>query len=147
MKHAIALLLTCVVAAFVAPSPTQAAAAPALVAVQAATPPAATATTPVPASEAPREIAALLSLLRVSPCRFERNGRWYDGAKAAAHLQNKLDHAVGRGIAPDSSERFIEEAASRSSLSGRPYRVKCGDAAPIPAATWFRARLRELRTP
>ncbi len=102
---------------------------------------------PVPASEAPREIAALLALLRASPCRFERNGRWYDGEKAAAHLQRKLDYAVGRGQALGSTELFIDMAATRSSFSGRPYRVQCGEAAAMPAATWFRARLRELRTP
>ena len=50
----------------------------------------------VPTSEAPREIAALLSLLRVSDCRFERNGRWYDGERAADHLQrlNGLKAAI-----------------------------------------------------
>ena len=101
---------------------------------------------PVPASEAPRELAALLALLRASPCRFERNGRWYDGEKAAAHLQRKLDYAVGRGQALGSTELFIDMAATRSSFSGRPYRVQCGEAAPMPAATWFMARLRELRT-
>ena len=99
----------------------------------------------VPTSEAPREIAALLSLLRVSPCRFERNGRWYDGERASAHLQRKLDYAVARGLPVGTTEQFIDAAATRSSLTGRAYAVQCGEAAPVPAAAWFRARLAELR--
>lgn len=144
MKRAFATCLSLLVIAFAMAAPTLAAdtGRPATKAAAPAASPAR-----VPASEAPREIAALLSLLRVSTCRFERNGRWYDGEKAAAHLQRKLDYAVGHGSTPDSSERFIDEAATSSSFSGRPYRVQCGDATPIPAAAWFKARLKELRTP
>lgn len=101
---------------------------------------------PISAQEAPREIAALLSLLRSSTCRFERNGRWYDGERAAEHLQRKLDYATGRGMAPASAEEFIEKAATRSSFSGREYRVQCGDAVAIPARTWFVAALKQLRS-
>lgn len=100
---------------------------------------------PVPASEAPREIAALLSLLRVSPCRFERNGRWYDAERAAAHLQGKLDHAIARGKAIGSTELFIDHAASASSVTGRIYQVQCGDDAKVPARAWFHGKLAELR--
>lgn len=98
------------------------------------------------ATETSREVAALLALLRQSACRFERNGRWYDGERAADHLQRKLDYATGRGRTPVSSEQFIDAAASHSSFSGKPYRVQCGDAAPIPARTWFLASLKQLRT-
>ena len=91
-------------------------------------------------SEAPREIGALLSLLRVSDCRFERNGHWYD------HLQRKLDHAVARRRAIPSAEAFIDGAATRSSFTGRAYHVRCGEAAVLTSAAWFHARLRELRT-
>ena len=97
-------------------------------------------------SEAPREIGALLSLLRVSDCRFERNGHWYDGPRAADHLQRKLDHAVARRRAIPSAEAFIDGAATRSSFTGRAYHVRCGEAAVLTSAAWFHARLRELRT-
>jgi len=69
------------------------------------------------AGEASREIGALLSLLRNSTCRFERNGRWYDGERAAEHLQRKLDYATGRGRVPASSEQFIDEAAFTPGVS------------------------------
>src|SRR5688572_30123115 len=100
----------------------------------------------VPARDAQREIAALLAFLRASPCRFERNGRWYVGERAADHLQRKLDYAVGRGMA-GTTEAFIDKAATRSSFTGRPYRVQCGDVPPVPARDWFRAVLEDLRTP
>jgi hypothetical protein len=101
----------------------------------------------VPASEAPREIAALLALLRASPCRFERNGRWYDGDRAADHLQRKLDYGIARGHAIGSTELFIEHAATASSFTGRPYHVQCGEEAKVPSKAWFLARLSTLRNP
>jgi hypothetical protein len=95
---------------------------------------------------AEREITALIDGLRDAPCRFQRNGRWYDGARAAAHLRRKYDYVRGRG-GVDSAEAFIELAASRSSLTGRPYRVRCGDADAMDSGDWFRARLGMLRGP
>lgn len=99
-----------------------------------------------PPSEAEREIAALIDGLRDSPCRFERNGRWYDGEKAAAHLRRKYDYAREHGKA-GSAEDFIELAASRSSFTGRPYRVQCGEQAAMESGAWFLARLALLRGP
>ncbi|TNJ33955.1 DUF5329 domain-containing protein [Arenimonas terrae] len=105
---------------------------------------------PLPAQATPadaeREITALIAGLRDSPCRFQRNGRWHDGARAAAHLRRKYDYVRERG-GVDSAEAFIELAASRSSFTGRPYRVQCGEAAAIDAGAWFRARLALLRGP
>ena len=101
----------------------------------------------VPSSEAPREIAALLALLRASPCKFQRNGRWYVGTRAADHLQRKLDYAVGRGMTVGTTEAFIDQAATRSSFTGRPYRVQCGEVPAVPARDWFLAALKDLRTP
>lgn len=89
------------------------------------------------------EIAALLADLRASGCRFERNGRWYDGERAAAHLQRKLDWADGTDI--PSTEAFIDAAATQSSFSGRAYRAQCGTAEPVASAAWFRARLAAIR--
>ena len=74
------------------------------------------------------------------------SGRWYDGERAADQLQRKLDHAVGRRQPIPSAEAFIAGAATRSSFSGRVYHVRCGDAPVVTSATWFHARLRELRS-
>jgi hypothetical protein len=44
-----------------------------------------------------------------------------------------------------SAERFIELAASQSTMSGQPYRVQCGTAPPIESQQWLRSELTSLR--
>lgn len=90
------------------------------------------------------EIDALLNRLASSGCRFLRNGSWHDGARAKAHLLGKLDYIEKRGTV-QSAEQFIELAASRSSLSGRAYQVRCGDGAPVESRRWLSAQLATLR--
>jgi hypothetical protein len=107
--------------------------------------------TPMRAQAAPtattqREIAGLMQALENSGCRFQRNGSWYGPGEARAHLQRKYDYLLKRDLV-GSSEQFIERAASRSSLSGRPYRVACPDAPEQDAAAWFQHTLRQLRAP
>lgn len=97
-----------------------------------------------PAAAVRVEVDALLAALGDSGCRFERNGDWHDAAEARVHLQRKLDHLLKRG-AVGTAEEFIERAASRSSISGSAYRVKCGDAAPVASGDWLSGRLAELR--
>lgn len=97
-----------------------------------------------PSAQAERETEQLIQALARSGCQFERNGSWYDAAQAQAHLRKKLAYLRKRGLA-DSAELFIERAASQSSLSGKPYHVRCGGDAATPAAAWLRARLVQLR--
>ncbi|MBL8470537.1 MAG: DUF5329 family protein [Rhodocyclaceae bacterium] len=92
------------------------------------------------------EIEALMAVLRTSDCRFNRNGSWHDGAAASAHLLGKLDYLERRGQV-ESTERFIELAASASSASGKAYAVQCGGAPAQPSRDWLLAQLRALRTP
>lgn len=96
-----------------------------------------------PADDA-REIGGLLDALATSPCRFQRNGSWYDGGRAAAHLQRKYDYLRQRGQA-GTPEQFIARAASRSSVSGRPYRVACPGQPERDAGAWFEEQLRLQR--
>lgn len=96
-----------------------------------------------PTPQAKREIDALIDGLGGSGCQFERNGRWYDAKTAQAHLQRKYDYLRKRDLA-DTAELFIERAATGSSMSGKPYRVRCGSAVE-PSKSWFERRLRELR--
>ena len=92
------------------------------------------------------EIEALLNRLQASGCEFNRNGSWYDGAKARSHLLGKLEYLEGKGTIA-SSEQFIELAASASSSSGKPYEVRCGSAAPMPSAKWLTRELAAIRSP
>lgn len=97
-----------------------------------------------PSAQAEREIEQLIQTLARSGCQFERNGSWHDAGQAQAHLRKKLAYLRKRGLA-DTAELFIERAATRSSLSGQPYRMRCGQAAPIGSAAWLQAQLVQLR--
>jgi hypothetical protein len=90
------------------------------------------------------EIDAMLNRLETSGCQFLRNGSWHDGARAKAHLLDKLAYIEKRGTV-QSAEQFIELAASRSSLSGRPYQVRCGGQAPVESRRWLGEQLTALR--
>lgn len=94
-----------------------------------------------PASPA-GEITYLLDLIRASPCTFIRNGDPYDGPAAADHIAQKYAYYVDE---IHSAEDFIDLAASRSLLSGRPYQVSCPGAAIVPASDWLRAELQAYR--
>lgn len=96
-----------------------------------------------PTPQAKREIEGLIAGLGASGCGFERNGRWHDAKTAQAHLQRKYDYLRKRDLA-DTAELFIERAATASSMSGTPYRVRCGSVVE-PSRRWFERRLRELR--
>ncbi|MET0893560.1 MAG: DUF5329 domain-containing protein [Pseudoxanthomonas sp.] len=98
-----------------------------------------------PSAQARLEIARLIAMLGDSKCQFQRNGSWHDAAEARAHLQRKYDYLL-QNDKVDTPEEFIERAASRSSLSGRPYRVRCGDNEQ-PASAWFSHQLKGLRNP
>jgi hypothetical protein len=97
-----------------------------------------------PAAPVQAEIRALLSKLQVSGCQFNRNGTWFSGAEAEAHLLRKLKYIEARS-AVQSTERFVELAASKSSSSGKPYLVKCGSGTPIESRQWLTDQLASIR--
>lgn len=91
------------------------------------------------------EITGLMDALAKSGCQFQRNGDWHDAGEARAHLQRKYDYLLQKNQV-DTSEQFIERAASKSSVSGDAYRVKCG-ALTVDSAVWFDMKLQQLRKP
>jgi Family of unknown function (DUF5329) len=93
---------------------------------------------------AKNEIESLLSRLETSGCQFYRNGSWHSSGEARAHLARKLDYLVGKG-AVASAEQFIERAATKSSMTGQPYLVKCGSSPPVQSGTWLFSRLQAMR--
>jgi Family of unknown function (DUF5329) len=97
-----------------------------------------------PDETARTEITHLLQYLESSGCQFQRNGSWYPPARAADHLNQKYEYLLKKGLVT-SAETFIERAATESSQSGKPYSVKCGDAAPVPSADWMREELKRFR--
>lgn len=95
-------------------------------------------------NNAEKEILHLFDYLEKSNCEFNRNGSWYSPQEAAKHLERKYDWLVKKGLI-DSAEQFIERAASRSSLNGKSYLVRCGDSKPIKSSAWFTEELKKLR--
>lgn len=90
------------------------------------------------------EIAHLLQHLESSGCQFQRNGSWFAPTRAAAHLNQKYEYLLKKGLVT-SAETFIERAATQSSASGKPYSVKCGDTAAVPSAAWLKEELERFR--
>ena len=93
---------------------------------------------------AKREVGELLARIEKSPCEFNRSGTWYSGPQARSHLQRKYIYLAERGQL-GSAEDFVVLAASKSSITGEPYLIRCGAAAPITSAVWLEGELRKLR--
>ena len=97
-----------------------------------------------PSATAKREIQGLMDALSTSSCEFQRNGTWHGRDEARKHLQRKYDYLLKKNLV-DTAEQFIERAASKSSMSGKAYQVRCPGQPAQPAATWFTAKLKTLR--
>jgi Family of unknown function (DUF5329) len=97
-----------------------------------------------PSPVARDEIASLLMRLKASGCQFKRNGAWHSADEAQVHLQRKLDYLLKRG-AVATAEQFIERAATKSSVTGQAYLVKCGNKPPVPSAEWLAFQLQVMR--
>ena len=108
----------------------------------AAMPLAALAEKPTPAAS--QEIEYLITHLKASGCEFQRNGSWYDSAKAAEHLRGKFDYLIKKGWVV-TSEDFITRAATESSMSHKPYQVRCAGKDAQPSASWLKAELSRYR--
>jgi hypothetical protein len=91
---------------------------------------------------AAQEIDHLLHFVAASHCTFVRNGSEYPSDKARDHLVDKYRFAGSR-IA--TAEQFIEYLATKSSLSGQPYHVRCGKDDELSAA-WLNTELERYRS-
>jgi Family of unknown function (DUF5329) len=89
-----------------------------------------------PTPDAKAEIEYLLSAVASSDCRFYRNGSWYDAKSAAAHLRGKYESLEAKGLIGGTDD-FIDRAATKSSLSGRDYAIKCEGIAEMSSRQWL----------
>jgi hypothetical protein len=99
-----------------------------------------------PPAAAQTEINYLLGFIERSGCQFYRNGSWYDSKKAQAHLRGKYEFLAAKD-AIQSAEDFIEQAATKSSLSGEAYAIKCNGAPVVATNPWLREALARHRAP
>jgi len=90
---------------------------------------------------AEQEIAQLLDFIGTAACEFERNGSTYTPAEARSHIELKYRN-TRRYI--DTTEDFIRYAATKSSFSGRAYKIRCGDSEQA-TATWLQQALKRIR--
>ncbi len=86
-------------------------------------------------------IEYLLSSVGNSECVFIRNGTEHTAEDAEKHLRMKYRRGK-KWVA--STESFINRIATKSSFSGKLYRIRCGEQEAQPTAVWLRERLSEL---
>ena len=90
------------------------------------------------------EIDGLFSALLQSGCEFNRNGSWHSAKQASQHLQGKYDYLLKKNLVPN-TEAFIERAASQSSMSSKPYLVRCPGQPEVSSKQWFTDQLQKIR--
>ncbi|KPK26931.1 MAG: hypothetical protein AMJ61_07480 [Desulfobacterales bacterium SG8_35_2] len=90
---------------------------------------------------APEEIASLLLFVEQSECTFMRNGKHYDAPEARRHIEKKYNYFKDR---IHTAEEFIQYSATKSTMSGKPYRVECNGVG-ITSSDWLYAELDKLR--
>jgi len=88
-----------------------------------------------------QEIDHLLQYIESSDCIFIRNGGESSAAEARAHIQKKYNHFKDR---IKNAEDFIKYAATKSSFSGKPYKVRCKGQETL-TADWLNTELEKLR--
>lgn len=89
-----------------------------------------------------QKIDALIHSVEVLPgAEFIRNGSAHDGKAAAEHLRRKRSNA---GARVKTAGDFITYCASRSSRSGKPYRIRFANGETVDAEVFFRAELERI---
>jgi hypothetical protein len=97
-----------------------------------------------PSSNVQVEVDFLLGYIEGSGCEFYRNGTWHDPKAARAHLRDKYRYLVARNLI-NTTEDFIEKAATQSSFSGQPYKVRCQDGTTVTTNQWLHTELVRFR--
>ncbi|MGB6289294.1 MAG: DUF5329 domain-containing protein [Desulfobulbales bacterium] len=87
-------------------------------------------------------ITSLLLFIEQSECTFIRNGKHYDALKAREHIEKKYTYYKERIT---TAEDFILYSATKSSITGEPYRVICSGVNMV-TSDWLKEELAELRT-
>jgi hypothetical protein len=105
--------------------------------------PEARATTQQPPADIEATVRYLIDVVATSEYTFLRNSTRYSGAEAAEHMQRKYQHFRDKIHTVDD---FIELAASRSLLSGKPYLVIDSAGTSKPTSQWLQQVLSDYCT-
>jgi Family of unknown function (DUF5329) len=87
----------------------------------------------------------LLQYLEASKCAFYRNGTWHSSLEARTHLEEKYRYLQTLSLV-SSAEDFLARAATGSSISGKPYQVRCDGQQAVESAKWLRFELMRYRS-
>jgi len=87
------------------------------------------------------EIASLLLFVELSECTFIRNGKHYDAPEARKHIEKKYNYFKDKIT---TTEEFIRYSATKSTMSGKLYRVVCNGVG-MNSSDWLLAELDKLR--
>jgi hypothetical protein len=85
----------------------------------------------------------IIEFVRASDVVFIRNDQEHTPQEAAEHMLRKYKYARGKVKAP---EDFIEYCATKSTVSGKPYRVRLRDGTTITSAEWLLGALEKYRS-
>jgi hypothetical protein len=96
------------------------------------------------AAKTAHEIEQLIEFVNSSSCQFNRNGSWYPASEAAAHIEKKYRYALDKDRV-HSTEDFINYAATKSSITDKPYKVQCKGNQEINCAAWLTSQLSQIR--
>ena len=87
-------------------------------------------------------IEFILAKVADSDLEFVRNGKAHTPPEAVKHMRRKYEYYENKIETP---EDFIELAATKSMLSGKPYTIRTA-AGEVPAAEWLLSILDEYRS-
>jgi hypothetical protein len=88
------------------------------------------------------EINHLLKFVQQTNCQYERNGDFHIGVEAAKHINKKYAYFVDD---IKSTEDFIKFSATKSSFSGKVYKVHCAGQSPVKSRDWLLTELMTYR--
>ena len=95
---------------------------------------------PPPAEQ--QRIESLIRFVEGQPgIRFVRNGNAYTPTQAGKFLRGKLD-SMGGDV--QTARQFIDQIATKSSTSGKPYTVQLPDGRSVPSAQFLGDELARL---
>ena len=89
-----------------------------------------------------QEVQHLFTFIVESDCIFIRNKTEYTASEARDHMQRKYDYAR-RWIG--NAEQFISRIASKSSMSGNRYQIRCQNQL-LYSDNWLTQELQHYRT-
>ena len=89
-----------------------------------------------------QEINHLLDFVASTTCEYERNGSVYDGARAVKHINRKYEYFKDE---INSAEDFIKYSATKSTMSGKHYKIHCSNVPIQNSSDWLLDELKKYR--